>query len=82
MMKLVRESLFEEEEFKWIKGPTPEQVRARLEPKLNGMTLGKKFYFAVKNGLVWLLQECINAGYDPAAVYQIRRRTENKTNPA
>ena len=67
-MKIVRESLFEEEEFKWIKGPTQEQVRARLEPKLKGMTLKEKFDLAVNKGLVWLLQECIDAGYDPSSI--------------
>ena len=68
-MKLVRESLFEEEEYKpkWIKGPTKEKVRARLEPKLKGMTLEEKFKLAVINGVAWLVQECIDAGYDPSA---------------
>ena len=53
-------------EFKWIKGPTSEQVRARLEPKLKGMTLEEKFSLAVKNDVIWLFQECIDAGYDPS----------------
>ena len=52
---------------KWLKGPTQEQVRARLEPKLKGMTIKERFYLAVKNGVVWLVQECIDAGYDPSA---------------
>ena len=67
-MKLVRETLFEEEEYepKWIKGPTQEQVRARLEPKLKGMTIREKFDLAVNNSVAWLLQECIDAGFDPS----------------
>ena len=68
-MKIVRETLFEEEDYKpkWIKGPTQEQVRARLEANLSGKTLKERFNLAVRNGVVWLLQECIDAGYDPSA---------------
>ena len=68
-MKLVREHIFEEEEYKpkWIKGPTHEQVKARLEPKLKGMTLREKFDLSFENGVTWLIQECIDAGYDPSA---------------
>ena len=67
-MKIVRETLFEEEDYKpkWIKGPTQEQVRARLEANLSGKTLKERFNLAVRNGVVWLLQECIDAGYDPS----------------
>ena len=68
-MKIVREHIFEEEDYKpkWIKGPTQEQVRARLEANLSGKTLKERFNLAVRNGVVWLLQECIDAGYDPSA---------------
>ena len=51
---------------KWLKGPTQEQVRARLEPKLKGMTIKERFDIAVMNGVAWLLQECTDAGYDPS----------------
>ena len=52
--------------FKWIKGPTQEQVRARLEANLSGKTLEERFGLSIKNGVVWLFQECIDAGYNPS----------------
>ena len=51
----------------WIKGPTPEQIRSRLQSTLSEKTPFERLILGCKNGLVWLVQDCLDEGVDPSA---------------
>jgi len=57
--KLVRESIYEGEN-PYFKGPS----RERIEKAIVGMSLEEKFFKGLLNNVVWLVERCIDEGYD------------------
>ena len=66
-MNLVREHIFEEEEWKpkWLKGPTQDEIKNRIRSKIKDWSLDSQFIYGLNNNLKWLIYECLEQGIDP-----------------
>lgn len=70
-MKLVREKLYEDEEFKWIK--SPDDKHEKILKSLEGKSVYKKLQVALQNDSVWLLKYLLDNHKDEESlnVYKI-----------
>ena len=60
--------IFEDEEFKFMKGPSKEKILKGLEDK----DIDQKFVYGIKNNQLWLVKWCVENGLDTNDYYILR----------